>query len=189
MEHIILEQLLENKKFSRKVIPYIDPTYFDEFEDRTIFRIIRAYANKYHKIPTYNVVRVAISKSDKFSEDQFENLMERVDTIEKQKKEVYHNKWLFEETEDWCKQQSLENAIVTSSEILQDDKKPNTAIFDLVKKALAVSFDSHMGIDFFNEKSIAERWKKYNEVTTKLATRLYKFNLVTGGGIRSRAGG
>jgi replicative DNA helicase len=186
MEHIILEQLIENEKFSRKVIPYIDQSYFDEFEDRTIFRIINAYVNRYHKIPSYNVIRVALSKSDKFSEDQFDNIMERVENIEKQGKENYNDKWLVDETEDWCKTQALENAIVSASDILNDNKKPNTAVFDLVKNALAVSFDTHMGIDFFNEKSIADRWKKYNEVTTKLATRLYKFNLVTGGGIEPK---
>lgn len=186
MEHIILEQLIENEKFSRKVIPYIDHNYFDGFEDRTIFRILRAYANKYHKIPNYNVVRVALSKSDKFSEDQFDNIMERVEEIEKQAKETYNDEWLLFETEDWCKQQAIENAIITSSDILQDKDKPNTAVFDLVKSALAVNFDTHIGIDFFNEKSIADRWKKYNEVTTKLATRLYKLNLVTGGGFEPK---
>ena len=186
MEHIILEQLIENEKFSRKVIPYIDHNYFDEFEDKTIFRIIRAYANKYHKIPNYNVVRVALTKSDKFSEDQFDIVMARVKEIEKQGKETYNDDWLFDETESWCKQQAIENAIGASVDILQDEKKPNTAVFDLVKNALAVNFDTHMGIDFFNEKSIAERWKAYNAVTTKLATRLYKLNLVTGGGFEPK---
>lgn len=186
MEHILLEQLIENHKFSRKVIPYIDQSYFDEFEDRTIFRIIRAYVNRYYKIPSYNVLRVALSKSDKFSEDQFDNIMERIKGIEEQTKENYNDDWLFDETEEWCKKQALENAIVNASDILQDDKKSNNTVFDLVKNALAVSFDTHMGIDFFNEKSIADRWKIYNAVTTKFATKLHKFNLVTGGGIEPK---
>ena len=186
MEHIILEQLLENHKFSSRVIPYIEQDYFDEFEDKTIFRIIRAYVGKYHKVPTYNVIRVAISKSDQFSEDQFDNLMSRLKDIEEQKKEDYNDDWLMDETESWCRQQAIENAIVTSSEILQDNDKPNDSVFDLVKNALAVNFDTHMGINFFNEKSIADRWKAYNAVTTKFATRIHKFNLVTGGGIEPK---
>ena len=178
--------MVENPLFSGRVIPYIKDDYFDEFEDKTLFKIIRAYVGKYHKVPSYNVIRVAISKSDKFSEDQFENLMARVKDIEKQKKETYHDDWLLDETEGWCKQQAIENAIVTASDILQDEKKPNTQVFDLVKNALAVNFDTHMGIEFFNEKSIAERWKAYNAVTTKFATNLVKFNLVTGGGIEPK---
>ena len=186
MEHIILEQLLENSNYSKRVIPYIDHEYFDEFEDKTIFRIIRSYVSKYHKAPSYNVIRVALSKSDKFSEDQFDNIMDRVKGIEEQKKESYNDDWLFDETEGWCRQQAIENAIVESSEILQDSTKPNNVVFDLVKDALAVNFDTHMGIDFFNEKSIAERWKAYNAEITKYATRIHKFNLVTGGGLEPK---
>lgn len=186
MENIIIEQLLENLRFSKRVIPYIQHDYFDEYEDRTIFRIIRSYVGKYHKMPTYNVIRVALSKSDKFSEDQFEGLMGRVQEIETQTKESYNDDWLFDETESWCRQQAIENAIISASDILQDAEKPNGQVFDLVKDALAVNFDTHMGIDFFNEKSIAERWKLYNAVTTKFATRIHKFNLVTGGGIEPK---
>ena len=186
MEHIILEQLLENHKFSKRVIPYIDHDYFDDFEDKTIFRMIRAYMGKYQKVPTYNVIRVAVSKSDKYSEDQYDNLMDRLKEIENQTKEKYNEDWLFDETESWCRQQAIENAIVSASDILQDSEKPNTQVFDLVKDALAVNFDTHMGIDFFNEKSIADRWKLYNAEVTKYATRLHKFNLVTGGGLEPK---
>jgi archaellum biogenesis ATPase FlaH len=178
--------LLENHKFSKRVIPYILHDYFDAFEDKTIFKMIRSYLGKYQKVPTYNVIRVAISKSDKYSEDQFDNLMGRVDEIEKQTKEKYNDDWLFDETEGWCRQQAIENAIITASDILQDNDKPNTQVFDLVKNALAVNFDTHMGIDFFDEKSIAERWKLYNAEITKYATRLHKFNLVTGGGLEPK---
>jgi replicative DNA helicase len=186
MEQILLEQLLENHAFSKRVIPYIQADYFDEFEDRTIFQCIRSFVGKYHKCPTYNVIRVALGKSDKFSEDQFENLMERLEGIEKQTKEKYTDDWLFDETEGWCRQQAIENAIVSASEILQDAEKPNGQVFDLVKDALAVNFDTHMGIDFFNEKSIAERWKAYNAVTTKFATNIHNFNLITGGGLEPK---
>jgi replicative DNA helicase len=186
MEHIILEQLLENHAFSKRVIPYIEHDYFDDFEDKTIFRVIRSYVGKYHKPPTYNVVRVAISKSDNFSEDQFDNVMHRIDEIEKQTKEKYLDSWLFDETESWCRQQAIENAIVSASDILQDAEKPNSQVYDLVKEALAVNFDTHIGIDFFNEKSIADRWKLYNAEVTKYATRLHKFNLVTGGGLEPK---
>jgi replicative DNA helicase len=186
MEHIILEQLLENHKFSKRVIPYINHGYFDDFEDKTIFRMIRAYMGKYQKVPSYNVIRVAVSKSDKYSEDQYDNLMGRLKEIENQTKEKYNDQWLFDETENWCRQQAIENAIVSASDILQDSEKPNTQVFDLVKEALAVNFDTHMGIDFFNEKSIADRWKLYNAEVTKYATRLHKFNLVTGGGLEPK---
>ena len=186
MEQIILEQLVENHKYSKRVIPYIHPDYFDDFEDKTFFKIIRSFVGKYHKVPTYNVIRVAISKSDKFSEDQFENLMERVEGIEKQTKESYNDDWLFDETENWCRQQAIENAIVASGDILQDTEKPNSQVFDLVKEALAVNFDTHMGIEFFNEKSIADRWKAYNAEITKYASRIHKFNLVTGGGLEPK---
>jgi replicative DNA helicase len=186
MEQIILEQLVENQKFSRRTIPYITPDYFDEFEERTIFKIIRAFVGKYHKVPTYNVIRVAVSNSDKFGEDQFDNLMGKIDEIEGQKKEKYDDDWLFEETENWCRQQALENAIISSGDILQDTEKNNNQIFDLVKDALAVNFDTHMGIEFFDEKSIAERYKLYNAAITKYATNIHKFNLVTGGGIEPK---
>ena len=178
--------MLENHKFSKRVIPYIQPDYFDDFEDKTIFRMIRSYLGKYQKVPTYNVIRVAVSKSDKYSEDQFDNLMGRLDEVEKQTKEKYNDDWLFDETESWCRQQAIENAIVSASDILQDNKKSNTQVFDLVKDALAVNFDTHMGIDFFNEKSIADRWKLYNAEITKYATRIHKFNLVTGGGLEPK---
>jgi archaellum biogenesis ATPase FlaH len=177
---------VENKRFSRKVIPYIDPSYFDEYSDRLMFQAIRAFMTKYNKLPTYNVIKLAMSKKSNLNEDQFEMVMERVQEIEDQKKEDHDEKWLIDETELWCQNQALENAIVSSSEIFQDETKSNHLVKEIITKALAVNFDTHMGIDFFNEKSIAERWKKYNEVTTKYATRLYKMNLVTGGGFEPK---
>jgi hypothetical protein len=112
--------------------------------------------------------------------------MERVESIEKQTKENYSDDWLFDETEGWCRQQAIENVIVSASDILQDTEQNNNQILDMVKNALAVNFDTHMGIEFFHEKSIADRWKAYNAVTTKFATRIHKFNLVTGGGFEPK---
>lgn len=186
MEHIILEQMVENKRFARKVMPYIDPSYFDEYSDRLIFQACRAFMMQYNKLPTYSVIKIAMSKKSDLGEDQFEDVMNRITEIEDQKKEDHDEKWLMAETEKWCQDQALENAIVASSEIFQDEEKSNHLVKDIVSKALSVNFDTHMGIDFFHEKSIAERWKKYNEITTKFATRLYKLNLVTGGGFEPK---
>lgn len=186
MEHIILEQLMENKRFCRKAMPYIDPSYFDEYSDRLMFQAIRAFVNKFNKLPTYNAIKLAMGKKTNLSEDQFEDTMNRIVEIEDQKKEDHDEKWLMLETEKWCQDQALENAIVASGDIFQDPKRSNHLVKDLVTKALAVNFDTHMGIDFFHEKSIHDRWIKYNAVTTKYATRLYKFNLVTGGGVEPK---
>ncbi len=186
MENILLEQLVENSKFSRRVIPYIEFDYFDEFEDRIIFKMIRSFVDKYNKVPQYNALRIATGKSSIFTEDQYDSVMERLQEIEDQTKEKYDDRWLLDETESWCRQQAIENVIVESGEILQDEDKNNNQILDLVKTALSVNFDTHMGIDFFDDKSVSERWKAYNAVTTKFATRLHKFNLVTGGGLEPK---
>jgi len=95
MDLLILKNLLEKREYTNKVIYHLKPSYFAEFSDRIIFKIIRKYVDKYStkKLPTSTVLKLIVSKSNKLTEDQFEKTITRIDEIESEKTEDYETQW------------------------------------------------------------------------------------------------
>jgi replicative DNA helicase len=186
MEDIILSELFENKVYARKVIPYLKTEYFESFEDKAIFSLVRKYIGKYRSLPTYNVIKHGLSKSQSLNEDHFESCVGRVDEIEGSKREDYDLDWLVDMTESFCQDTALENAIVKGMEILQEKREERYTVKDLITQALQIEFDNRIGIDFFDEKDIDQRWELYHKDATKFPCGLSKFDECTGGGIEPK---
>ena len=48
----ILENLIANEEYARKVLPFIKEEYFQDKNEKTIFSEIVSFATKYSKLPT-----------------------------------------------------------------------------------------------------------------------------------------
>jgi replicative DNA helicase len=64
------------------------------------------------------------------------------------------------------------------------ESTPQTAIPDILSKALAVSFDSHIGHDYYEDHQ--KRFEFYHTVEKRVAFDLEYFNAITRGGIPSK---
>ena len=182
IEHIIFGNLIENEDYARKVIPFLKEEYFTDTVDRKIFSIIHEYVGKYNNFPTKSAVEIDLNDVGGLSDDQFKLAKEVVSGLDKS--EDRDVAWLVDNTEKFCKDKALYNALMKSIQIVDDSKKDSIsvgAIPQILTDALGVSFDSHIGHDFLNDA--AERYEFYHRKEVRIGFDLDFFNKITQGGL------
>ena len=179
-EDLILENLLLNETFSRKVLPFLKEEYFHDIGKRTIFSEIREFFNKYNDLPTKDALNIQIEKTTHLNQDQFKSVEDLVNSFEI--KEESSETWLIDETENFCKDKAIYNAIMDSIHILdgKSKDKDKNAIPDLLSVALGVSFNEHIGHDYILDAE--DRFDFYHKVEKKTPFDLEFFNTITNGG-------
>ena len=182
IEHIIFGNLIENEEYGRKVIPFLKEEYFTDTVDRKIFSIIHEYVGKYNNFPTKSAVEIDLNDVGGLSDDQFKLAKEVVSGLDKS--EDRDVAWLVDNTEKFCKDKALYNALMQSIQLVDDSKKDSISVGSIpqiLTDALGVSFDSHIGHDFLNDA--AERYEFYHRKEVRIGFDLDFFNKITQGGL------
>lgn len=185
IENIILQNLFHNKNYVSKVLPYLKKRYFDDISEQIIFTEIKSYIKKYKKLPSYSVIKIGVSKLNNISEKQYDNISDYVTNLEKIGKETYELSWLLDETEIWCINQSVYQAVSEAAEMI-NNKKDLSTLPDMMRKAVSIEFQSKLGSDFFDKKDINNRWEYYTMTKIKYPTHIKKLNTITNGGIEPK---
>ena len=182
IETTILNNLLQNEEYVRKVIPFIESEYFTDFIEKTIFTTIKDYIQKYNDPPVVEALLIDVQKVA-LTEEQFGRVKEYIDTHIK-KTEVDFE-WAVNETEKWCKDKAIYNAIFKGIQIIdgKTDETPE-AIPSILQDALGVSFDSHIGHDYIEQST--DRYEFYHTVEEKIPFDLDFFNKITKGGMPNK---
>ena len=182
IETTILNNLLQNEEYVRKVIPFIEPEYFADFIEKTIFTTIKEYIQKYNDPPVVEALLIDVQKVA-LTEEQYGRVKEYIDTHIK-KTEVDFE-WAVNETEKWCKDKAIYNAIFKGIQIIdgKTDETPE-AIPSILQDALGVSFDSHIGHDYIEQST--DRYEFYHTVEEKIPFDLDFFNKITKGGMPNK---
>ena len=79
IETTILQNLIYNEEFSRKVIPFIEPDYFENKSERVIFEHIAEFIVKYGSAITNEALNIEVDN--------------RTDLTETEVKEIRGIKW------------------------------------------------------------------------------------------------
>lgn len=184
VEQVILANLCVNEDFARKVIPYLEKTYFSDNIERIIFNIIVEHINKFNTLPTKTVIMLALSEYPKFDENQFAQAKEAVNELDFVT--TYDMSWLLEITEKFCKDRALYNAISESVRIIdgENNKLGRDAIPLLLQDALAVTFDTRVGHDYFDDAEL--RYDFIHEEQNVMPYSLDILNEITNGGMRQK---
>lgn len=180
IENLILGSLIFDDEYSRRVLPFIKPTYFSEESEKLVYTKISDFILKYDSLPSKEALVISIS-----------NDKEITDTIEKQAKEIVlsfeHKKvekqWLIDQTEEWCKDRAIYLALMNSIKIA-DDKKGKLSrgsIPKLLTDALSVSFDPNIGHSYLDDTD--SRYEFYHKVEEKFAFDLDCMNKITKNGV------
>lgn len=177
-EKSILFNLCENNDYTQAVNVYIKPEYFEDYATKEIFKYVDEYIKEYKASPTKSILQYEISKSSKYNEKQYENILSTLDSVFKCQLE--NTEWLIKETEAYCQNIAFSNAIMKCYEIYENSPEKKDAAIEIMRDALRVEFDSESGIDFFSESDIEKRHQKYNEENTILKTGLETFDIVCG---------
>lgn len=180
LETLILSNLLNDETYLRKVIPFIKDEYFVDWNERKVFQHIRKFVDEYNASPSVEALSISFQNDKTLTEDEFSHMSEIVSSFTQ---EEINKDWLINETEKFCKDKAVYNAIVQSIQIIdgKDKKFTNEAIPDILKDALAISFDNSVGHDYLIDTD--NRYEFYHKEEEKLPFDLEMFNKITKGGL------
>ena len=140
LEATILTNLIYNSEYTRKVIPYIKEEYFQDNTQRIVFKTIALYVDRYKSPPEdREIIKLDLQKAT-LNEEQYKVAQEYVDNLHQTISEEQF-KWLVDETEKWCKDKAIYNAILNGIHIIDGKSKDQTpeAIPSILTDALSVS--------------------------------------------------
>ena len=180
IENKILSNLIHVEDYMRKVIPFIKDVYFDNVSEKTIFQEILDFINQYDGLPTKSVLTIEVENRKDLSEDMFKECVGIIDSFTDEKVD---QTWLVDSTEKWCKERAVYLALMESVKIAdgKDEKKNRDAIPSILSEALSVSFDDHIGHDYFADAD--SRYEFYHLKEDKIQFDLDMFNKITKGGL------
>jgi len=181
IEKTILQNLVFDEGFMRQVTPFLKDEYFNG-TDQVLYKTIKTFIDKYNACPTKEALTISLQNSN-LNEEAFKDVNQLLSELEKSDS---NKEWLNAETEKFCKDKAVYNAILKSIEIIDGrDKKHNTeALPSILQEALAVSFDNHVGHDYINDAN--SRYDFYHKVETRVPFDLDYFNKITNGGLPNK---
>jgi replicative DNA helicase len=183
-ETLVLSGLLKNLEYARKVVPFIKLEYFADSVDRLLFEEEAAFFERHNSLPSRMALEIEVGKR-KLSEDENTKAMARI--AEADGVAFDHSMdWALTETEEFCKDRALYNAIFESISIIDGkntakEKLSKNAIPDLLEKALSVSFDAKVGHAYVT--SVEERYRTLHKHEAVIPFRLTTLNKITNNGI------
>jgi replicative DNA helicase len=181
-EEIILSALTKDSEYTKKVIPHVKGDYFQDRSERVVFDLIDAFYSKYSKLPTKDVLTLELENLKNVSEADYEGVKSTLKSAFEDEYE-YDAQWLVDETEKFCREKAIYNAIKTSVLIIngEDKKLTEGQIPGILQDALGISFDHAIGHDYF--ANAQERFEFYNRKETRVQCDLELVNKITSGGI------
>jgi hypothetical protein len=150
-----LKNLHYNEEYTRKVLPFIKPDYFNERSEKLIFNEIASFITDYGNIPTYESLVIVLTEKS-LSEEEYKSAMDILNEFHESKAETVDLEWLVDKTETFCQDQAIYNAVVESISILDNKhgELSKGSIPKLLSDALAISFDSSVGHDYLDDSEI-----------------------------------
>jgi len=173
IETSILKNLIYNEEYSRKVIPFIKPEYFEQRSEKVIFEEITNFIVKYGSAITIEALNIETENRTDLTENEIKEVRELNSSFEET---VVENQWLLDSTEKWCRDRAIYLALMESISLAdgKDESKGRDAIPSILSDALSVSFDNHIGHDYLNDYE--ERYESYHRKEDKIPFDLEFFN-------------
>jgi replicative DNA helicase len=182
LEQTILKNLIQNEPFTRKVLPFLKSEYFTESDEKVVFKEIQDYFLKYTKPPTTEALLINLDNNTSLNENELKMSKTVISQFDK---ETTPMDWLVEETEKWCKDRAIYIAVMDSIEVIDKKSQRSTGeIPELLKDALSVSFDQHIGHDQIEDADA--RFEFYHTEEEKIPFDLEYFNKITKGGLPNK---
>ena len=148
----VISSLLTHKEFLLNIHDILSDEYFDSQSQKWIIGEILKYFNKYHTTPSMDVLKVELKKID--------NEVLQV-SIKEQLREAYKSsdedlKYVEEEFSNFCKNQQLKKALLTSVDFL--NAGDYDSIRTIVDNALKAGQDKNIGHEY--NKDVESRYRE-----------------------------
>ena len=176
----ILENLVANEEYARKVLPFLKEEYFQDRNQRIVFKEISSFALKYSKLPTKTSLEVELDNRKDLTEQQYKDITNIVSNFTDDAVDI---EWLTDTTETFCKDRAIYNAVVDGISIIEgrDSTRKPDALPSLLTDALSVSFDNRVGHDYIEDAS--DRFEYLHRKEERIPFDLEYFNKITKGGL------
>ena len=180
IEQVILSNLIYNEQYVRRVSPFLNESLFHDKNERILYKAVQSFISKYNTPPTKEAVIISLDKNKSINEDEYKTIVSILEELSADESTNFD--WLINETEKFCKDKAVYNAIMESIHIIdgKSKDKSDTAIPEILSDALAVSFDTHIGHDYIEDAE--ERYDFYHKKESKVPFDLEFMNKITSGG-------
>ena len=169
----VISSILSDRSFTRQIYDIIKPEYFDSEASEWLVKTILKYMSEFEKMPTLDVLKVKINTIER---DVLKTSV--VDTLKFAWNHLESDDLEFvkEQVLDFCKNQSIKNAILDSVPLLESGK------YDMIKKnidtAMKAGQDSDIGHEY--KSMIVERYE--DTVRNVVSTGWQVIDEITQGG-------
>ena len=182
IELTILRELTRNDQYYRKVLPFLKEDYFADRDTKILYRMISEYIEKYNALPTRGALEIMLDAKTNIEPEVMKQCIENLDRLFDDSKSPDLN-WLVDQTEKFCKDKAIYNAVLESIHIIDGKSKDKDvgSLPKLLSDALAVSFDTHIGHDYTQDYD--KRYEFYHRVENKIPFDIEQFNTITNGGV------
>jgi replicative DNA helicase len=178
IEELIFSNLIADEQYVRNVLPYLKEDYFTEKRHRILFKLIGDFFQKYNALPSKSALKVELDNMT-IQQADYDACIDTVNTLEVVESDI---EWLMEQTEKFCQDKAIYNAIMESIQIIDGkSQKDKGSLPQLLQDALGVSFDNNIGHDFLEDYD--DRYDFYHKKIERLEFDLKFFNTITRGGI------
>ena len=122
IETTILRNLIYNEEYSRKVIPFIQPEYFEQRSEKVIFEEITQFIVKYGSAITIEALNIETDNRTDLTETEVREIRDISNSLTDS---AVDDQWLIDTTEKWCRDRAIYLALMESIALAdgQDDKK------------------------------------------------------------------
>lgn len=173
--------MLSDEEFTRTTTPFLKSDYFHDRPERLLFEQIESFITKYNSLPTTEALVIELGNDSDIGESDFESARSILSSFAGDYEKPSYE-WLTEQTEQFCQEKAVYNAVMESIQIL-DGKQDKTkeSIPEILSDALAISFDTNVGHDYLEDSD--QRFDFYHKRENHVPFDLEYFNNITNGGI------
>ena len=183
IEQTILSNLIHNEEYCRKVAPHLKSEYFTDRKESVIIQQLMKFFVEYNKPASAEILAIEIGNRKDLDDKEIPEFEQYINNLTSKETNV---DWLLGETEKFCRDKAVYNAILQSIKIIDGADKVHSkdAIPSILSDALSVCFDNHVGHDYIED--FDERYDFYHRVEEKIAFDLDLFNKITKGGLSKK---
>ena len=176
-EKILIRFLFIDDKIRDKVLPFLVPEIFEDHKNIQLIKTILAILEKFEHFPSVPEMKIELN-----SEEVYNRLIEIMEMdISEYKKE-----FLLSQIEDFIRDKMVHNVNVEIAMNLNNENEEQLKQTpDKLREALAFSFDTKVGLDFFDEED-----RLYNHLHNKdrvIPTSITQLNRLIEGGFHEKS--
>lgn len=182
MSQMIINNLVHNDAYLRKVQPFLCADLFQGEGEKIIFGLIDNFVSEFESRPSVDALVVSLENM-KLNEHAMKSCIEVLEGIEPGMDQL---DWLVKESEKWCRNQALSNAIDRSVNVYQGiDEMTPEELPALFEEALSIRFDHEIGHIYWD--MAGEHYDSYhNQEENKIPFGIDIMNRITRGGVQTK---